>query len=123
MPAKPIVRDIADVAVQAVDGCPGVTMQVLLGADDAMPNFYTRLFTMAPGGHIRGHRHDIIEHEQVVLEGEIVLTLDGVETTARAGQTVYIPAGVAHAYDNRGEVPARFLCAIPRGEYQTEWTE
>jgi quercetin dioxygenase-like cupin family protein len=123
MSKTPIIKPISEVPANFIDGCAGVSLQVLLGPDDGMPNFYTRIFTIAPGGHIPAHLHPTIEHEQVMLEGEMVLTLDGVEHVVAKGQTMYLPAGVAHAYDNRGDVEVRFLCAIPAGDYATEWTD
>ena len=61
---------------------------------------------------------------QVVLEGEMVLGLDGREAVARAGDCLLIPAGVAHWYANRGTQPVSFLCVVPlTDDYQTEWLE
>ncbi len=116
--------------VSSMDGTPGsaversrgATIQVLIGPDEGAPNFITRRFTLEPGGSIPAHRHDVIEHEQVMLEGEMVLGLDDQEVVVKAGDCVFIPAGVAHWYENRGEVPVRFLCVVPRSDdYQTEW--
>jgi len=99
-------------------------MQVLLGPEDGAPGFATRRFTLEPGGRIPNHRHATIEHEQVVLEGEMVIGLDGREAVVRAGDCLLIPAGVAHWYENRGAVPARFLCVVPiTAQYETEWLE
>jgi quercetin dioxygenase-like cupin family protein len=124
MKQDPIIRRIEQVQAREVERSPGATIQVLLGPDDQMPGFYTRRFSIDPGGSIPAHRHDAIEHQQVVLEGQMVLTLDGREQTVGAGQCVYIPAGVAHAYRNRGSVPVRFLCMVPAtADYQTEWLE
>ena len=123
MSSEPIIKKIADVPANPVAGCTGVTLQVLLGPDEGMPNFYTRIFTIAPGGHIPGHLHPDIEHEQIMLEGEMILTIDGAQHHVQAGQTMYLPAGSAHTYDNRSDSPARFMCAIPAGDYATEWTD
>jgi quercetin dioxygenase-like cupin family protein len=107
-----------------VEGARGTSIQVLLGPEDGTPNFVTRRFTIDPGGRIPCHRHPTIEHEQVVLEGEMVLALDEREHVVRAGDCVFIPAGVAHWYENRGAVPVRFLCMVPRtADYTTEWLE
>lgn len=122
--AEPVVRSMDGVAAVPVENARGATMEVLLGAADGVPNFITRRFTINPGGRIPRHRHGSIEHEQVVLEGAMVVDLDGRRVELAAGQCLFIPAGVAHAYENRGEVPVRFLCVVPRTDaYQTEWLE
>ena len=121
---KPVVRSMHSAPAARVDGTRGTKIQVLLGPDDGVPNFVTRRFTLEPGARIPSHRHDAIEHEQVMLEGEMVLGLDDEIVTVRAGDCVFIPAGTAHWYENRGDVPVRFLCIVPRTEdYQSEWLE
>jgi quercetin dioxygenase-like cupin family protein len=122
--AKAVVRAMDDSAAQPVERSRGATIQVLLGPEDGAPHFVTRRFTLEPGGRIPSHRHDAIEHEQVVLEGSMVLELDGLERPVSAGDCVLIPAGVAHSYENRGDRSVRFLCMVPRtDDYQTEWLE
>lgn len=117
-----VVRSIDSVQRQEVERSRGASIQVLLGPDDRVPNFATRCFTLAAGGRIPRHRHATIEHEQVMLEGEMVLGLDDEVVTVRAGDCMLIPAGVAHWYENRSETPVRFLCMVPlTDEYQTEW--
>lgn len=123
MSDQPIVRSSDSVAADEVARARKTSVQVLLGAADGVPSFYTRQFTIQPGGRIPEHRHDCIEHEQLVLEGEMALWLDGEQVTARAGDCVYIPARVAHAYENRGSTPVRFICVIPAKDYETEWLE
>jgi quercetin dioxygenase-like cupin family protein len=121
---EPVVRPIDAVNEVEVEGTRGTSIQILLGPEEGVPNFATRRFTIQPGGRIPCHRHDFIEHEQVVLEGTMILGLDDNEVEASAGDCVFIPAGVAHWYENRGEVPVRFLCMVPMtDEYQTEWLE
>ena len=121
---QPVVRSMTEAQEVAVDRARGATIQVLLGPDDGVPRFVTRRFTLAPGGRIPCHRHADIEHEQVVLEGEMVLSLDGEEHTVRQGDCIFIPAGVAHWYENRTPAPVRFLCMVPRTDtYETDWLE
>lgn len=119
---RPVVRAMDTVPGSPVGRSRGATIQVLLGPKEGAPNFVLRRFTIEPGGLIPAHRHADIEHEQVVLEGEMVLGLDNEEVTVRAGECVLIPAGTVHWYENRGTVPVRFLCIVPRTrEYRTEW--
>ena len=119
-----VIRASNSVEVVQVPRSRGTTLQVLLGPESGVPNFITRQFTIDPGGRIPCHRHDTIEHEQVILDGVMVISLNGREAEVGAGDSIFIPAGVSHWYENRGDVPVRFLCVIPRTEdYQTEWLE
>jgi quercetin dioxygenase-like cupin family protein len=120
----PVIRPRNSVAPLAVPRCRGTSIQVLLGPESGVPNFITRQFTIEPGGRIPCHRHDSIEHEQVIVEGSMVISLDGRENEVSTGDSIFIPAGVSHWYENRGSVPVRFLCVVPQtAEYQTEWLE
>ena len=107
-----------------VEGARGASIQVLLGPDEGAPHFITRVFTLEPGGYIPSHRHPTIEHEQLMLEGEMTLGLDRDTVTLGPGDALLIPAGVSHWYANRGEQTVRFVCVIPRTDgYETEWLE
>lgn len=121
---SPVIRGIATVASQSVERARGAAIQILIGPTDGAPNFITRRFTLAPGGRIPRHRHDIIEHEQVMLAGSMVIGFDNREVKVADGDCVFIPAGVAHWYENRADEPAVFLCMVPiTADYQTEWLE
>lgn len=54
-----------------------------------------------------------------MLEGEVVVTLDGAEHTARTGDTVFVPAGTWMAISNESEIPATIFGVIPRAEMET----
>ena len=119
-----VIRAMAEVPGNPVERARGATIQVLIGPDEGASHFVLRRFTLQPGGRIPAHRHDTIEHEQLVLEGEMVLALDGKENTLFAGDSIFIPAGVAHWYENRRKTPVRFLCIVPKtDQYKTEWLE
>ncbi|TFG40128.1 MAG: cupin domain-containing protein [Candidatus Aminicenantes bacterium] len=120
----PVVRGTATVRPQPVERTRGAAIQILIGPTDGAPNFITRRFTIAPGGRIPRHRHDTIEHEQVVLSGSMVIGFDQREVEVKDGDCIFIPAGVAHWYENRSDEPVAFLCMVPRTtDYQTEWLE
>jgi quercetin dioxygenase-like cupin family protein len=59
----------------------------------------------------------------MMLEGELVIILEsGEEKTVKAGDVVYFPPKVAHGYENRGSVPVKLVCIVPKTDhYQTEW--
>ena len=117
--------------IRAMDDANAVPVERARGATDRGPDrgprrsarFATRRFTLSPGGRIPCHRHDEIEHEQLVLEGAMVIGLDDRESrsppstacSSRPGS----PTGTRTAAG-----PVRFLCMVPRTErYQTEWLE
>jgi unsaturated pyranuronate lyase len=70
---------------------PGVRMQPLFG-DGAMLN----LLEFEPGARVPEHEHP---HEQLgmVLDGELVLRIDGADHLLRPGGAYQIPGGVPHA--------------------------
>lgn len=123
-PPTAVVRAPNSVESVPVPRCRGASIKVLLGPESGVPNFITREFILQPGGRIPRHRHDHIEHEQVILEGSMVIGLNAREVEVRPGDSVFIPAGIDHWYENRGTVAVRFLCVVPRtDDYQTEWLE
>lgn len=113
-----------DVEAKPVVRARGASMAVVLGPELGVPNFITRRFFLEPGGRIPEHRHPDLEHEQVVIRGEMTVALDGQEHVVRPGDAIFIPAGCAHWYENRGHELVEFLCMVPKTEsYTTEWLE
>jgi len=55
-----------------------------------------------PGGVITEHVHPRQEERFTILAGEAHFTLAGQELTARAGETIVVPAGVPHSEGNPG---------------------
>jgi mannose-6-phosphate isomerase-like protein (cupin superfamily) len=55
-----------------------------------------------PGGVITEHIHPHQEERFIITAGEAHFTLDGKELTARAGETIVVPAGVRHSEGNPG---------------------
>ena len=69
---------------------------------------------LPPGGGFRvPHWHDDLDEVFYVLHGEIEFLIDEVWTRARAGTTVFIPAGTVHAFRNTSNHPARQLVIGP----------
>jgi quercetin dioxygenase-like cupin family protein len=75
---------------------PGVTMRPVFG-DAAMLN----LLEFEPGAAVPAHAHP---HEQLghVLEGELALTIDGVEHVLGPGDAYQIPGGIEHGARSAG---------------------
>jgi quercetin dioxygenase-like cupin family protein len=116
---EPLVRRAADVAYEDVGAADGMRKGVLVSDADGAPHFAIRRFTLAPGAEVPRHTNEV-EHEQYVLDGEYTVGLDGEEVTVRAGDSLFIPAGVVHWYRNDGDEEGAFLCAVPNGDDSIE---
>jgi mannose-6-phosphate isomerase-like protein (cupin superfamily) len=57
-----------------------------------------------PGGEIAEHIHPNQEERFTIVSGEATFTVDGEQRTAKAGETVVVPAGVPHSEGNLGTV-------------------
>ena len=95
-----------------VEGATGVSMQVMLGREDAAPNFAMRHFLVSPGGHTPRHAHPY-EHEVYVVEGRLQAECNGDRRTVAAGDVLLVPSGATHQFVNDSDSPARFLCLVP----------
>ncbi|MBV9335843.1 MAG: cupin domain-containing protein [Solirubrobacterales bacterium] len=69
---------------------------------------------LPPGGGFQvPHWHEDLDEVFYVLEGEIEFLLDGQWRRAVAGSTVFVPAGMVHAFRNATDQPARQLVVGP----------
>lgn len=89
-------------------------MQMLIGPEDA-PNFCLRRFVIKPGGWMPLHTNEV-EHEQYVLRGSARIRIGDAVHEVKAGDAVYIPAGVQHDYRAGGAEPFEFICVVPNRE-------
>lgn len=54
------------------------------------------------------------EKHLVVIEGELVVVIGGVDTHLRNGDALFFEAEVEHAFENRSDAPCRYLLVISR---------
>ena len=94
---KPIIKHSGSVQVRAIPAGTETSTQVLLGADDGMPNFAMRKFSMQEGGGMPLHTNTV-EHEQYVLSGRARIRIGDQDHEVGPEDVVYIPAGVPHSY-------------------------
>jgi quercetin dioxygenase-like cupin family protein len=85
--------------------------QILIGPDEG-PNFIMRRFIIESGGGLPCHTNTV-EHEQYVLNGRARIGIGDEIFEVEKGNVLYIPAGVPHWYEAKGEEPFEFLCMIP----------
>jgi quercetin dioxygenase-like cupin family protein len=85
------VSTVRDLTARWHELAPGVRMSPLFG-EGAMLN----LLEFEPGAQVPEHAHP---HEQLgmVVEGELVLRIDGVEHRLGPGHAYQIPGGISHA--------------------------
>ncbi len=112
MSVKPAGRAKA----QKVDRAVKTEIEWLVDRHDGAPNFEMRRFTIKPGGSIPKHYHPDIEHEQYVLRGKYKVGLGDRVREVEPGDSIYIPPGTPHWYENTGKETAAFICIIPRVE-------
>jgi quercetin dioxygenase-like cupin family protein len=90
----------------------GVTIRRVICEEDGAPNYYMRVFEIAPGGYSPLHRHPW-EHEMYILSGEGEMVQEGGSTGIRPGTAVFIPGEELHQVRNSGGQLLRFICTIP----------
>ena len=65
-----------------------------------------------PGGGPPPHVHTREEEGFLVLDGEVVVTVNGVRTVARAGAYAAVPVGTPHSFKNESVRPARMVITV-----------
>ncbi len=107
-------KKINSVEAKAQKAGQGVSMKMLIAPEDAA-HFAMRCFVIEAGGHMPLHTNSV-EHEQYVLKGRAKVTIGDQVFEAGAGDILYIPGNIAHAYETLGDEAYEFLCLVPKGE-------
>lgn len=95
-----------------MEGADGCKVRWLVGKNDGAPNFAMRQFEIKPGGHSPRHFHPY-EHEVFVLEGNGVIREGEQEHQIKAGDVIYVSPDEVHQFQNKSDIPFKFLCLIP----------
>lgn len=111
-----VVKSKGEVKAKPVERAAKTEIEWLIDRQDGAPNFELRKFRIRPGGSIPKHYHYDIEHEQYVLAGNYEVGIGETVHKVKAGDSLYIPAGTVHWYENKGREDAEFLCVVPRRE-------
>lgn len=118
------VKPAGKASPQKVEKAVRTEVDWLVDRHDGAANFEMRRFTIKPGGSIPKHYHPDIEHEQYVLKGEYRVGIGDRVHEVKEGDSIFIPQGTLHWYQNTGEGDAEFLCIIPRKEkYDSVYVE
>lgn len=73
-------------------------------------------FEVAPGAKVpAAHSHDAYDETAYGLEGILTYTVNGQTMEGRPGDSVFIPRGVVHRFENLHSTPAKALAIITPG--------
>ena len=96
-----------------MEGVKDTSIRWLIGPESEAPNFYLRLFELAPGGHTPFHTHSW-EHEVYVVEGEGEIKTENGPVPFKTGSFALVKPDEKHQFRNTGNAPFKFLCIIPK---------
>ncbi len=93
----------------------GGRVRILMTTEQSGGAFFLLEDTAPRGKTTPLHRHASFDETFYVVEGELLVHVDGQEHTVGAGATAFAPRGSAHAFIVTSE-SARFLALITPGE-------
>lgn len=94
----------------------GDTYTILLSGEETAGRMCLIDMYVPPGGGPGPHRHDF-EETYTITDGELEMTFRDETITAKAGETINIPANAPHMFTNATNQPARTLCTcVPAGQ-------
>ncbi len=97
----------------------GVSVHALVLAGETGGAWSLVDYTMPPGfAGPPPHRHAHTTEAYYCVAGEVAFTLDGRAVTLAAGEAAVVPPGVAHAFANPGDAPARLLVWLTPGGFE-----
>ena len=118
------VKPVGTVPAEKVPKAIETEIEWLIDRKDGAPNFELRKFKIRANGKIPRHFHPDIEHEQYVLKGEYLVGIGDRVYQVRPGDSLFIPAGTLHWYENLGKEDVEFLCIIPKKDgYEAIYTD
>jgi mannose-6-phosphate isomerase-like protein (cupin superfamily) len=68
-----------------------------------------KFITVNPGHHLSLHRHEKRDEWWTVLNRPLAVEIGGRAWTAKPGERIWIPRGIAHRIGNTGRSPGQFL--------------
>ncbi len=92
-----------------------VNASIAVLSPESEEDFLVRKVTLAEGGSMPHHTNSL-QHQQYVLNGEAKVVVGEETYRAKAGDFLYIPAGVPHSYEACYGSDYTFLCMITTAE-------
>ena len=76
------------------------------------PRMNFALVRLQPGEDFKAHYHNVMEENFYILEGEVLITVDGAEHTLAVGDMIHLEPGETHYLINRRDVPVTMVAAL-----------
>jgi len=105
--------NVGDMTGTHPEGTEGVDFKPLIAQNVAAPNFYLRVFDVAPGGHTFNHSHPW-EHEMYVVQGRGKIVLHSGEESIREGDAILLEPEEKHMIMNSSGFLLRLVCVVPK---------
>ncbi|MDD2382812.1 MAG: cupin domain-containing protein [Sulfurospirillaceae bacterium] len=113
-----MIKSVKNIESTPLTAGVGASMQMLISPNEA-PHFAMRKFVIKKGGSMPLHTNSV-EHEQYVLAGSAKVFIGEHEMMVHKDDVLFIPAGIAHAYDVLGDEDYEFLCLVPNQDDKIE---
>jgi quercetin dioxygenase-like cupin family protein len=117
-----VVKHAEDAEYESVGAADGMRKGVLLDESDGAPHFAMRRFELDPGASVPEHTNEV-EHEQYVLAGSYTVGIEGDTYEVSEGDSLLVPAGAVHWYENDGDETGAFICVVPNGDDEIQLVE
>lgn len=91
-----------------------LTLRFLITGADSNDSVALFELGVRAGGRLPAppHSHDHYEETMYGIEGQLTVTVDGERFDIGPGQSICIPRGSVHRFDNDGEKDAKVLCVV-----------
>ena len=90
----------------------GDQITFLITGEETGGAFFMAEVSVPPGGGPRPHIHQREEESFYLLQGTLTIQVGGKTVNASAGDFVHLPRGIAHSFQNTGNVEAKFLLVV-----------
>lgn len=90
-------------------GHTGTWNRRLIGMEEDIQGVEVIVGKMEPGGYADPHKHADLEQVMFILEGSMLVTINGSRKVCKKDEVVWIPKGVEHEVKNPGEETLRFI--------------
>jgi len=94
----------------------GLAIRFLVEAERSGGSVTVFEFDVPAGAKVAAaHSHDAFDETIYGLEGVLTWTLEGTGVDVGRGETLFIPRGAVHQFDNRSDADARALAIVTPG--------